>query len=511
MPENSPNILLITTDQQHASTLGAVNPRISTPALDRLASEGVRFDRSYCVNPVCSPSRSSIITGMYPSSHGCWSIGVKLPEDVPTVGAILGAHGYDTTLIGKAHFQPLASAPGSVSLETQPTLRDLGFWREFHGPWYGFDHIEIARNHADESHAGQHYAIWLEEQGLTDWRDYFQPWPPEPRGRKRRRYWERDTASWALPHELHHDVWIAERTIASIENSIAQGKPFFLWSSFLDPHPPYLVPEPWASMYDPAAMEPGSLVEGEQDSLAPHFRQTREDSPDFSAYREGHGPHGLWSHVLDVESRRRLMAVYYGMVSFIDQQIGRILVALDRLGIAENTLVLFCTDHGHFLGQHGLFDKGPFHYEDLLRIPTIVRYPREVPAEVASDALLSQVDYAPTFLETAGIGIPGWMQGRSQLDVWRGDLGSARDHVLVENRMTPTRMVLRSYIDDRFKLTVYRQGEHGELFDLQEDPGEIRNLWHEPSASALRARLLHRMVQAEMQREGTRMPRIAGA
>src|SRR5208337_3235426 len=105
----------------------------------------------------------SIITGLYPAWHHCWTIGVKLPEDVPTLGDALQSGGYATILIGKAHFQPLASTPESPSLECQPTLRDLDFWRRFHGPWYGFGHVELARNHADESHAGQHYAVWMED------------------------------------------------------------------------------------------------------------------------------------------------------------------------------------------------------------------------------------------------------------------------------------------------------------------------------------------------------------
>jgi arylsulfatase A-like enzyme len=169
-----PNILLITSDQQHLSTLGVVNPKIKTPNLDRLAREGTRFDRAYCNNPVCSPSRSTIITGQYPSWHGCWTIGVKLPEDVPTVGDVFQKHGYRTTLVGKAHFQPLASdPPEQESWECQPKLRDLDFWRQFHGPWYGFERVELARNHADEAHVGQHYALWMEEKGLTNWRDYF--------------------------------------------------------------------------------------------------------------------------------------------------------------------------------------------------------------------------------------------------------------------------------------------------------------------------------------------------
>ena len=229
------NILLITSDQHHYSCLGSVNPRISTPALDRLATEGTRFDRAYTPNPVCTPARSSIITGLYPSVHGAWTIGVKLPEDVPTVGQQLSAAGYATSLVGKAHFQPLASTPESPSLEAQPLMRDLDFWRGFHGPWYGFDHVEVCRNHADESHAGQHYGVWLEEQGLSNWKEHFQPWPPDP-DRTRRRH------AWDLPEGLHYNVWIAERASALIEQAHAREQPFFLWASFPDPHPPYLVP-----------------------------------------------------------------------------------------------------------------------------------------------------------------------------------------------------------------------------------------------------------------------------
>src|SRR6266545_3454830 len=146
-----PNILLITSDQHHHTCLGSVNPKIKTPALDRLATEGTRFDRAYTPNPVCTPTRASIITGLYPSVHGAWTIGVKLPEDVPTVGSALSLAGYRTALIGKAHFQPTRSTPESASLETPAVMRDLDFWRSFKGPWYGFDHVEITRGHADEA------------------------------------------------------------------------------------------------------------------------------------------------------------------------------------------------------------------------------------------------------------------------------------------------------------------------------------------------------------------------
>ncbi|MCZ7648825.1 MAG: sulfatase-like hydrolase/transferase [Planctomycetota bacterium] len=500
-----PNILLITSDQQHWDTIGLTNPRIKTPNLDRLAREGTRFTRSYCSNPVSSPSRSTIVTGLYPSSHGCWTIGVKLPEDVPTVGETFQRHGYGTTLVGKAHFQPLATRPGMESLECQPVLRNLDFWRSFHGPWYGFQRVETARMHADEAHAGQHYAIWMEEQGLGNWKDYFQMWPADDAHKPRKH-------SWNLPERFHYTRWTAERTIANIRRHVERDEPFFLWSSYHDPHPPYLVSEPWASMYDPKDMQPGRLAPGELERLPPHFRKTQEAKPDFSYWKETpYGNHGFQSHLHDDAEFRKNMAVYYGMTSFMDQQIGRTLDELDRLGIAENTLVMFSTDHGHFLGQHGLIAKGAFHFDDLIRLPHLVRWPGQVPAGRSCEALQSQVDYAPTFLSAAGIEVPGLMQGVSQLDVWRGRAERARDHAIVENRHQPTKIHVRTFVDERYKLTVYRGETYGELFDLREDPHETHNRWDDPDCAAVKARLFEKFVQAEIAREPTRMPRIAGA
>jgi len=506
MSSERPNILLITSDQQHYDTLGSTNPRIRTPALDRLGEEGVRFDRAYCPNPTCTPSRASIITGMYPSQHGAWSLGTKLFEDVPVVGDALAADGYATALIGKAHFQPLASRPGMESLECQPLMRDLDFWRGFHGPWYGFEHVEIARNHACESHAGQHYGIWMEENGLANWREYFDDWPHVPE-KIRKRHAQRH---WPLPEKYHYSRWTAERTIAHVENSVREGRPFFTWASFLDPHPPYMAPEPWASMYDPADMAPGHLSGEEHAKNPPHFRLTQEKSPDFSAYYEDQGIHGFHSHLRDEQELRKDIAIYYGMISFMDQQIGRILEALDRLGVAERTLVVFTTDHGHFLGQHGLIAKGAFHYEDMIRIPFLVRWPGQVPAGRVSRRLQSLVDLAPTFLAAAGVEIPGVMTGVDQLPAWCADR-ACRDHAIVENRHTYKNVHLRTYVNERYKITVYRQGEDGELFDLVEDPGEINNLWHEPQACELKRKLLMEFMQATLATEPTRMPRIAGA
>ncbi len=506
------NILLITTDQQHYSALGVHTPGLQTPVLDKLAADGTIFERAYCPNPTCSPTRASLITGLYPSQHGCWAIGVKLPEDVPTLGDIFQSNDYRSILIGKAHFQPLASEPGSESLECPPTLWNLDFWQGFHGPWYGFNHIETARMHANEAWAGQHYALWLEENGLAEWRKYFAVHPANPED-KYYGYYAKDAYTWELPDRFHPSRWVGERTVENIEQCVADEKPFFLWASFFDPHPPYIVPEPWAGMYDPAEMPVGHHTPGEFDDMPPHFSKTQEANPDFSAYAEpgGKALHGFHSHLHNKEEIQRSMASYFGMISLIDEEIGRILAALDCLGVADNTVVVFTSDHGHFIGHHGLIAKGAFHYEDLLRVPMIVRYPGIVPAGQRCDALQSLLDLPQTLLSAAGIKSPAYMQGVDQLDVWRGEQSTARDDVLVENRHNPTSVHLRTLITKRYKITVYRDGLYGELFDLDEDPTEIHNRWADPDFAQTKSDLLHRFVQAEIARESTRMPRVANA
>jgi arylsulfatase A-like enzyme len=501
-----PNILLITSDQQHFSALGAVNPKIKTPALDRLCREGTRFDRAYCPNPTCTPTRASIITGMYPSGHGAWTLGTTLPEDVPTLGDLLQRQGYDATIIGKAHFQALKSAPGQLSIESQPVMRHLEFWERFHGPWYGFNHIEIARMHADESHVGQHYALWMEEKGLKNWADYFWPWPHTDADRLGRKH------HWDLPQEFHYTTWTAERSMARMEKCAGEETPFFLWASFHDPHPPYLAPSPWDRMYRPEDMEPGTLEPGEMDYLPVHFKKTQEARPDYSAWQEsGYENHGFHSHLQDREAIKKNMAIYYGMTSFMDQQIGRMLDKLDALGLAKDTLVVFTTDHGHAMGHHGLTAKGAFHYEDLIRLPFIVRQPGKVAAGKVDKSLQSLVDLAPTFLSAAGATVPGAMQGVDQLGVWEGRKASARDYAVVENRHQPTKLHLRTYITDRYKLTCYRNETYGELFDLEADPGERRNRWDDPAYASVKAELLLKAVQSEMKRESTRLARVASA
>lgn len=501
---NKPNILLITSDQQHWSTIGAFNNEISTPNLDRLVKEGTTFTRAYCPNPTCTPTRSSIITGQYPSQHGAWTLGTKLPEDVHTVGEDFQNAGYRTALIGKGHLQPTKSTETYPSIEAPPTLQDLDFWREFQGPYYGFEHAELIRNHAHEHLVGQHYAIWMAENGLENWRDYF----ATPTGKLS---YDMEY-KWPIPEEYHYSNWIAERTNALIEDYTNRHEPFFLWASFPDPHPPYLVPESWDTMYDPDRLHMPHKLGGEHEQNPPHFQLTQEEDPDFSAYTEtGYANHGFHSHQLSKDKIKKNKAVYYGMISLMDKYIGKILDQLDTLGLTEDTLVVFTSDHGHLFGQHGMNAKGAFHYEDLLKVPFIARYPNEVPAGHTSNSLQSLVDLAPTFLRFSGISIPQGMTGIDQSGVWQGEKDYARDHIICENRHEPTVIHLKTFVDERYKLTVYYNHTYGELFDLQEDPGESNNLWYDPASRDLKEKLLLKYIWAELGKEPLWMPRISHA
>ena len=186
------------------------------------------------------------------------------------------------------------------------------------------------------------------------------------------------------------------------------------------------------------------------------------------------------------------------MVSCMDKYIGRIIDHLDALGLAENTLVLFTSDHGHYFGQHGLIAKGAFHYDDGLRVPMIARLPGRIPAGKVSHSLQSLVDYAPTLLDYCDLDIPGDMTGLSQRAVWNGDESAARDHVIIENRHQPTTLHLKTYINARYKITLYYNRDYGEIFDLRADPGEVVNLW---SDVELRAALTEEFLRAEMLKE----------
>ena len=177
----------------------------------------------------------------------------------------------------------------------------------------------------------------------------------------------------------------------------------------------------------------------------------------------------------------------------------------------DNTLVVFTSDHGHYFGHHNLIAKGPFHYEDGVRVPMIVRWPGMVDAGTRTTAIQSLVDLPVSFLQAVKIDKPHFMSGLNQIPAWTGEADSVRDHALVENTHEPDQAILRTYVDNRYKMTVYQSLDCGEFFDLQEDPGELHNRWNDPDYAEARSTVMLRFLQAEMKKDVLPMPRTWGA
>lgn len=273
-----------------------------------------------------------------------------------------------------------------------------------------------------------------------------------------------------------------------------RDRPFFLWASFPDPHHPFRPPEPYARRYADADVPMPLRRPGELEDKPPLFRQYFDGLTRGAERHEGAGvdhPGALTDDQL-----RDIIRFTYGMISLVDDQVGRLLQELERLGLAENTVVCFTSDHGELLGDHGLICKGPFHYENLLRVPMLWRWPGRLPVGRRTDGLASLVDFAPTVLDLAGVPIPGEMQGRSLAPLLRGGTETHREGVLTEFQSSYRPWLnLKTWRTDEWKLTYYASQPYGELYDLRNDPGEFVNLWDSPEHRDVRSRLLERLLE----------------
>jgi len=476
-PESSakPNILLVTTDQMRADHMGcAGNPVIRTPNLDRLAAGGVRFERAYCNNPTCMPNRASIVTGRLPKNHRTWSNGINLDESETTIAHILAAEGYRTAIVGKGH---LSSAGG----EPRPPFYDsLAAWRkgivgpDWSGPYYGFEEAQLSLSHGDyEFHLG-HYGAWLREN-FPDAPSFTENARQSPIGAFQ--CWTPD-----MPLEAHASVWVADRVREYIGARASDGEPFLMWASFPDPHHPFCPPAPYDTMYDH-----GEVV-------MPRFgAEALDDKPDY--YRRAYEGGEQWEGIMDYydlksitePQMREIIARTYGMVTLMDENLGRILDALDETGLADNTIVIFTSDHGDLMGDCGLVFKGQFLLEGLIRVPMIWRVPGASPR--ASDALVNSSDIMPTLLDMLGIDIPRAVDGVSQRAVLEG-AAAVREAAFVEMKSAyHPEMNLRTIVTGDRKLTHYAGLECGELYDLTADVPEARNLYCDKDYAADRAAL----------------------
>lgn len=351
-PNRKPNVLLIVTDQQRADLIGAFGKvPVKTPALDRLCAEGTAFQRAYTATPLCTPSRATLLSGQYASRHRAWSIGVDTPDNILSLPALLKEQaGYRTGIIGKSHFK---SCGREDSFEAIPHSQDWDFFRSWHGPWFGFEYAKINVGHVYEQHAySMHYGAWLKEQGYENTPPYF--------SEQRREGIGSPDGRWMLPEEAHSSKWVADETIDYLNQHADAGgeRPFFLSVNFPDPHPPFLVSEPWNAMYEDAVLPPPVRRMGEWENKPTLYRSTIDQTVHDLGWNDHALVPGQHSFGASNEERtqeeERKWRTYMGMQSLLDKHLGRILDTLDELGFAQDTLVIYTSDHGDYMGDHFL-------------------------------------------------------------------------------------------------------------------------------------------------------------
>lgn len=480
-----PNILLITADQHRGDCLGVEGRAVRTPNLDRLAAGGTRFTAATCPAPVCQPSRASMLTGQLCRTHGVHDNGIDLDEDTGNRGfaGTLAAAGYDTALFGKAHFS--SYDPRQPTGRPEAGSSSVDFGPDWTGPYMGFQHVELMlsgpSNHPPrQPPKGLHYEhyFYADGNGVERARQYAAG--PRPGAAQ----------TWVsqLPQDWHYTPWTADRAMDWIR-ARDRETPFCAWVSFVDPHHPFDCPEPWASLHDPADVD-----------LPVHRTRDLENRPWWHRAAIESSPQGTADEIAVRSSYsrippqsdaqlRQIIANTYGQIAFIDAQVGRITELLETLDIADETIVIYSSDHGDWLGDHGLILKGPMLYEGLLRVPLLMKGPG-VPAGLVTDQPVSTLDLPATFYEAAGFaaGLP--QHGTS---LWPVLEGGTRDYAMSEWELLPNRvgvaLSLRCVRTRSAKLTMDLRSGIGELYDLVQDPDEMTNLFDDPGAAALRAEL----------------------
>ena len=470
-----PNVLWICTDQQRYDTVACMgNPHIRTPNLDRLAAEGVAFRHAFSQSPVCTPSRACFLTGRYPRTTRTRQNGQDIPADELPVTAMLADAGYDCGLAGKLH---LSAAQG----RTEPRIRDG--YRVFH--W---------SHHPAPDWPDNAYTHWLEAKG-TRWDDLY-----PPRG-------ERGHAFAGVPAELHQTTWCAEKAIEFMDQR--RDGPWLFSINCFDPHHPFDPPQEYLDRYDPDALPDPKYRPGELDGK-PCFQQIDHDG--------AYGGRGMGFDKLSPRQRREVVAAYYAMVELIDDQVGRLMRHLDDTGQRQNTILIFHSDHGEMLGDHGIFLKGPHTYDCAIRVPLIISWPARFRQGLVSDALVELADLVPTLLDGIAMPVPDRVQGRSFLPICTGqaDPHHHRDSVYCEYYNA---MPFHNWHDPRPYVTMVRTRTHklavthgvepGELYDLEADPDEFTNLWHSPAHKDVKLDLLRRCLDAAALTVDPLPPRVA--
>ncbi len=504
-------ILLITTDQQRHDTLGCNGGTVGrTPVLDGLAANGIRYERAVPQSVVCMPSRSTIITGQHPATHGVWMNGVPLPVDAPSVAAVLHNAGFRTSIFGKPHFEPFLDplgrwAENRLAGMGVPTVMDRQYGGG-EGPHRGFEHMEFSQHGA----AGWlHYSQWMRENHPEHIGSYYSVLDSnlEVNSDGFGDTGAPQTKHNPIPRGIYHTDWVADRALSWLDG-LSNDDDFFCWVSFPDPHHPWDPPESelhrvnWRDVPLPAGY-PDSAAERERllDAKPRHWRLWY-DGRLVSNYE---APTSWIPATLTADQVREVNALNAIECELVDEAIGRIVGRLAERGWDDDLDVVFTTDHGEFQGDHGLLFKGPYHVDALMRLPLIWRpAPSRAVEPAVVTAPVGLIDLAPTFCDIAGLPAPEWTQGQS-LPV--NDQDAARQGV--EQQLTSwdselfgVDVHLRTITRDGWVCTAYLPGtvheeSDGELYSLTDDPLQRENRFDDPSLRGLRDDLLAQLWDSQ--------------
>ena len=499
------NFLFIITDQQRADHLGCYGNRIvRTPNIDGLARSGFRSEGCYVASPICQPNRASIMTGRMPSAHGVRHNGIELDFGQTTFVELLRQAGYRTALIGKSHLQNITDVPAHWPPERRERLspearlpapgrhgQEVGTaWEanpdfEMSLPYYGFSDVALSINHADDQFG--HYRRWLRSQ-RADADKLVGPQnaiaTPDYELSRCRQAWRT-----RVPEELYPNTWVAAQTVAAMAAAAKAGSPFFVQCSFPDPHHPFTPPGKYWDMYSPDDVGLPASFHAPHPAVPPPVQWLRDQRDTGRALKHTPAPFACTER-----EAREAAALNYGSIAHIDACIGNIVAELERLELADNTVIIFTSDHGEYMGDHQLLLKGPIHYQGIIRVPFIWRDPQG-PQGASSRALIQSTDFAPTILERAGIAAFNGIQGHSLGGMLRGSDEQVRTDLLIEEEGQrvymgfPGRIRMRTLVDGRHRLSIYDGVPWGELYDLPDDPHEIVNRWDDPGFMALRAQM----------------------
>ncbi len=505
-----PNFLYFITDQHRADYLGCSgHPVLKTPNIDSIANTGVRFETFYVASPVCMPNRAALLTGRYPAVNGLRYNGNHLPRRANTFVEVLREGGYHTAHIGKSHVQPMMEFPayqrvdpaalglideawkddGETYDQEQPENYKGPGRFEIKKPYYGYTHVDMVTKHGDR--CGGHYGQWFRENA-ENWEELHDPANQLPHN-----YSCPQAYRTPIPEELYSTFFIRDKAIEYLKSQSNKDQPFFAFVSFPDPHHPFNPPGKYWDMYSPNDFElkrPYSSHKNPPPPLKFAHSQFTDNT------RDANGMVGFMAHDQEL---KEAMALTCGMIAMIDDAVGEVLEVLKESGQYDNTVIIFNSDHGDYLGDYNLLLKGALPLRSINQVPFIWSDPDDRTTQL-TQSLGSTIDIAPTIIERAGLN-PYWgIQGESQVKAFsNGEI--VRDSVMVEFQDSGPRMgfaypaMVRSFISKEWRLSMYKDQDWGELYNLEEDPFESYNLWDDAKYAHVRASLVEALIQSMME------------